>query len=222
MMNRFAARVESCDRHDSHAWLRLRGGRLAARLWPGIRPGARLAVRIRPEDVLLGADPPGRVSARNVLPGHVVRIRSVPEGVLVTVDAGIALTALVTRDAAADLRLRKGMPVFALVKATAVEPEERVRARFRVAIEGIGIERLDFLRAVAREGSLSAAARERGISFRTAWAWIGALNRVWGTAVVTRVRGGTGGGGASLTPRGRALLGEVARRESALAGLRGF
>ena len=222
MMNRFAATVESCDRRDSHAWLRLKGGRLAARLWPGIKVGQRLAVRIRPEDIILGADPPGRVSARNVLPGHVVRVRSVPEGALVTVDAGLVLTALVTRDAAADLRLRKGMPVFALVKATAVEPEERVRARFRVAIEGVGVERLDFLRAVARGGSLSAGARERGISFRTAWAWIGAINRALGAPVVTRVRGGPGGGGASLTPRGRALLAEVERGESALAGLRGF
>lgn len=221
MINRYEARVERWGRGGrATPWLRLGRGRLAARAWPGVRAGARVTVRIRPEDVVLCAEHPGRVSARNVLPGRVRRLRPVPEGVYVTVDAGFALTALVTRRAAAELGLRPDAGVFALVKAAAVVPETEVRPRFRVSVEGprgrIEPDRIDLLRAIDLGGSLTAAAREAGVTYRTAWLWAEACNRAWGAPLVARVRGGRGGGGAVLTPQGRALLDRIARAERAL------
>jgi molybdopterin-binding protein len=60
------------------------------------------------------------MSARNQLAGRVTMMQ--PEGgvVRVNVDCGFALSALVTRPACDDLRLKEGSPVTAVVKATAV------------------------------------------------------------------------------------------------------
>lgn len=209
-MNRYEVTVESCEPRDSCAWLKLSRGRIASRLWSGIRRGQKLAVRIDPRDVLLCSDHPGRVSARNVLPGRVVSVRLVPQGAHVTLDVGIPLTALVTRRAVKDLGLKRGANVYALVKAMAVVPDVSVQAQFRVSVAArhgeIEARRLDLLRAVDRTGSLSAAARETGITFRTAWDWIEAVNRAWGSPLVARTQGGKGGGGTVLTAEGRALL----------------
>lgn len=217
MINRYEVVVESCDRRDGHPWLRLGRARLAARPWPGIRAGAKASVRIRPEEVLLCEGHPGRVSARNVLPGHVRSVKVVPEGAYVTLDVGFPLTALITRSAAKELRVRKGVPLFAVVKASAVAPEAEVSPAFRVSAVGprgtIPPERIDLLRALDRVGSLSAAAREEGVSFRTAWTWTREMNRAWGAPLVERVRGGRGGGGATLTPAARALLARIDRIE---------
>src|SRR5947207_11572793 len=119
MINRFIATVESCHSGDSHAWLKLNRGRIAARLWPGIKAGRKVTIRIRPEDVLLSAGHPGRISARNVLPGHVQSVKRVPEGAYVTLDAGFLLTALVTRAALEQLAVKRGTALFAIIKANA-------------------------------------------------------------------------------------------------------
>ena len=44
-----------------------------------------------------------------------------------------------------------------------------------------------------------------GITYRTAWLWVQAINRAWGSPLVSRVRGGLRAG-TSLTPEGRAAL----------------
>lgn len=216
-MNRFDVVVESYDRQGSIAWLRLGRTKLAARPWPGLRTGAMSAVRLRPEDVILCEGHPGRTSARNVLPGHIRSIRYVPEGVLVRLDVGFPLTSLVTRRAVSELGLARRQPIFALVKATAVTPDVRFDARIRVSLVGdrgtIEPQKIDFLRLLDRAGSLSAAARERGVSFRTAWLWVKAANRAWGRPLVALVQGGKGGGGAVLTPEGEAALRFVAAVE---------
>ncbi len=217
MTNRFEAVVESADARDSHAWLRVGKSRLASRLWPGIRRGAKVVVAVAPEDVLLCAGHPGRTSARNVLPGHVRAVRRTPAGSLVRVDVGFPLSALVTERAVRDLELRPGREVFALVKAVAVGPERPVESPFRACPVGPGgpvlPKEVDFLREIARAGSLSAAARELGINYRTAWMRARAVNRRWGKPLVAPVRGGRGGGGSALTPEGRGLLGFVASLE---------
>ncbi|MBI4161871.1 MAG: TOBE domain-containing protein [Acidobacteria bacterium] len=210
MTNRFRAVVEACSPRESLAWLRIGRGRVAARLWPGIRKGMKVRVRIEPGEILLFEGHPGRTSARNVLPGHVRSIRHAPEGAFVTLDAGFPLTALVTRRAVAELGLRRGSPVFAVFKVMAVSPEHPVRARARLCLVGvrgtIGPDRIDFLRAIRRTGSLSAAAREFRVHYRTAWMWVQGINRAWGKPLVARIRGGRGGGGASLTPEAEAVL----------------
>ena len=70
------------------------------------------------------------------------------------------------------------------------------------------------MRAVGSEGSLTAAARSLGLSYRTAWIWVQEINRNWGRPLLTKVHGGKGGGGASLTPEGIGLLQKADRIES--------
>ena len=217
MRNVYEARVESCEPRDSYAWLRIDRCRLAARMWPGIARGGKARVSIRPEDVVLCIGHPGQTSARNVLPGHVRSTRFVREGIEVAVDVGIPLVALITRRGAVELGIRKGTALYALVKATAVVPELDVRMRFRVSPVGekglIEPSRMDLLRAVDRDGSLSHAAKTLGITYRTAWMWAKEINRAWGKPLLDRLYGGRGGGGTVLTPEGRAVLREAAEIE---------
>ncbi len=77
-------------------------------------------VCIRSEDVVLYRDTAIAASGRNRLPARIVSLR--PEGALVRVelDAGFPLLALVTRLACAELALREGENVTALIKAPAI------------------------------------------------------------------------------------------------------
>jgi len=210
MTNRFPVVVDACEPRDSIAWLRLGRARIAARLWLGAKAGQKTTIWIPPQDVVLCESHPGRTSARNVLPGHVRSVRNVPEGMHVTADVGFLLTAVVTRRAVRDLDLRRGRPIFALVKATAVAPVWELTTKIRVSLVGtrglLEPEQIDFLNAVDQTGSISAAARDLGITFRTAWAWAQSLNAIWGRPLVTRARGGRGGGGTVLTREGKAAV----------------
>lgn len=67
-------------------------------------------------------------------------------------------------------------------------------------------KRLEVLRRVGETGSISQAARDAGISYKAAWQAIDTLTSLSGVALVERTVGGSGGGGARLTPQGQALL----------------
>ena len=77
-------------------------------------------VCIRGEDVTLERGRPSESSARNHLAGRVAEV--VPTGVLTKVflDVGFELVALVTRQAADDLKLSRGTEVWAAFKASNV------------------------------------------------------------------------------------------------------
>lgn len=89
----------------------------------------------------------------------------------------------------------------------------------------ISDKRLEVLRRVADSGSISQAAREAGISYKAAWQAIDTLTSLSGVALVERTVGGSGGGGARITPQGLQLLAladELARaREAVLARFAG-
>ncbi|HUT76797.1 MAG TPA: LysR family transcriptional regulator [Polyangia bacterium] len=70
----------------------------------------------------------------------------------------------------------------------------------------LGDGRLKILSAIDRAGSLSAAAREIGMSYRAAWGKIRATEKRLGASLVEGVAGGAGHGGATLTPVARKLL----------------
>ena len=218
MKNVFDASVSSCQQSDSHAWLKVGRARLAARLWPGIKKGTKVRISIRPEDVVLCDGHPGRTSARNILPGHVRSIDFVREGAELALDVGFPLTALLTRRGMKELGLKRGSAIYALVKATAVVPEVSLRVKIRVALQGahglVDVSRMDLLRAVEREGSLSKGAKRMGITYRTAWSWAREMNRAWGRPLLDRSHGGKGGGGTTLTVEGRAALREAAAIET--------
>ncbi len=69
-----------------------------------------------------------------------------------------------------------------------------------------GPGKADLLDWVDRAGSISSAARGMGLSYRRAWMMIDTMNRCFGAPVVATAQGGAKGGGAHLTPEGRAAL----------------
>jgi molybdate transport repressor ModE-like protein/molybdopterin-binding protein len=216
-MNRFDAVVESASSAESVAWLRLREGRLAARIWGAAKKGDRVRVEIRPEEVLLCSELPGLVSARNVLPGRVRGVRSVPEGVYVTIDSRPRLVAMVTRSAVREMGLVRGRPVYAVVKASSIRARDTARGSLLASVVGprgvLSPPLLAMLKAIRDTGSLTAAAEAEGVTYRTAWLRAARANRAWETPLVERKRGGRGGGGAFLTPQGEAVLDLAGRIE---------
>jgi len=85
------------------------------------RPGGRVRVGIRPEDVTLAQPPESTAltSARNHLKGTVLRVTP-GSPVRVLVDVGFPLVAAVTPRSVQELRLTAGAPVTAIFKASAV------------------------------------------------------------------------------------------------------
>lgn len=71
----------------------------------------------------------------------------------------------------------------------------------------IGPGKMQLLEAIDRHGSISAAARVLGMAYPNAWKLVDSLNKHFREPLVTRVMGGSRGGGASLTETGRAVLG---------------
>jgi len=65
----------------------------------------------------------------------------------------------------------------------------------------------DLLEQIDALGSLSEAARRLRFSYRRAWMLLDAMNRRWEKPLVITAIGGRRGGGAKLTPLGRAVLG---------------
>lgn len=74
------------------------------------------------------------------------------------------------------------------------------------AVVAIGPGRADLLEAISRTGSISAAARRLGMSYRRAWLLVDAVNRSFRRPLVERTTGGRGGGGARLTAQGEDAL----------------
>src|SRR5215467_11573884 len=70
----------------------------------------------------------------------------------------------------------------------------------------IGHGKVRLLEAVRDQGSISAAGRAMGMSYRRAWLLIDELNRIFGSPVVHAKHGGFTGGGAELTPLGHRVV----------------
>ncbi|GAB3627420.1 Molybdenum-pterin-binding protein MopB [Pandoraea terrae] len=68
-----------------------------------------------------------------------------------------------------------------------------------------GPGKLALLREIERTGSISAAARELGMSYRRAWLLVDAMNHAFREPLVARHIGGAAGGGAALTPLGQSM-----------------
>jgi molybdate transport system regulatory protein len=70
----------------------------------------------------------------------------------------------------------------------------------------LGPGKVELLRGIDETGSISAAGRRIGMSYKRAWQLVDALNRHFISPLVSASRGGARGGGASLTPLGHAIL----------------
>ncbi len=102
--------------HDGLAVLTLASG-LEVAVTTGKRGHARAAVP--PSAIIISAELV-RSSARNSLPGRVTALTEHNGGVSVTVDAGIPLTARITKESFNDLHITLGSQVYLTFKATAV------------------------------------------------------------------------------------------------------
>lgn len=70
----------------------------------------------------------------------------------------------------------------------------------------LGKGRLELLEGIDRWHSISAAARQMGMSYRRAWLLVQSINEAAGEPLVAAAVGGAHGGGAQLTPHGRMAL----------------
>jgi molybdate transport system regulatory protein len=85
----------------------------------------------------------------------------------------------------------------------------RVQFRLRIYRDeeiAIGPGKIALLEAVAETGSISAAARQIGMSYRRAWVLVDQMNRALQTPAVSTAAGGAHGGGTALTPVGEELI----------------
>jgi molybdate transport system regulatory protein len=78
----------------------------------------------------------------------------------------------------------------------------------------IGPGKAELLEAIGRSGSISAAAREMGMSYRRAWLLVEAVNVAFAEPVVATATGGSGGGGAQLTDFGSDVVARYRRMEA--------
>ncbi len=82
--------------------------------------GERVRAGVPAHDLILAAEPPGRISARNVFEARVLSVEEREGDALVHLDAGERWVAKLTPTAVAKLSLRPGVPVQVLIKAQAI------------------------------------------------------------------------------------------------------
>ena len=80
--------------------------------------------------------------------------------------------------------------------------------------------RMALLEAIARLGSISAAGRAAGLSYKGAWDNVQALNNLFEGPLVIAAPGGKSGGGASVTPLGLSVLGAFRRVQAQMETMR--
>jgi molybdate transport system regulatory protein len=84
-----------------------------------------------------------------------------------------------------------------------------VRSKVWLEVDGeplLGEGREQLLNLVEQTGSISAAARAMGITYRKAWGHLQAMEGKLGFPLVLRQKGGAGGGESLLTPQAAQLL----------------
>ncbi|KAF5881380.1 winged helix-turn-helix domain-containing protein [Rhizobium sp. PEPV16] len=83
------------------------------------------------------------------------------------------------------------------------------RFRFRILLGhsiAVGPGKADLLASIAETGSISAAGRSMGMSYKKAWYLIDTMNKCFKGPLVETSKGGKAHGGATLTPLGEEVL----------------
>lgn len=89
-------------------------------------------------------------------------------------------------------------------------------ARLRVVLEpdiAIGPGKADILEGIRETGSIAAAGRRMGMSYKRAWLLVETMNACFAHPLVETSRGGRAHGGATLTATGEAVLASYRRME---------
>ncbi len=81
----------------------------------------------------------------------------------------------------------------------------------------LGPGKADLLDAIRRDGSISAAGRALGMSYRRAWLLVDEMNRCFAEPLVETLRGGGRERGARLTAAGASMLAAYRELEAAMA-----
>ncbi|MFH1806391.1 MAG: hypothetical protein ABID63_16025 [Pseudomonadota bacterium] len=92
-------------------------------------------------------------------------------------------------------------------------PRLRLKLGDQIAL---GPGKADLLDGIARTGSIAAAGRDMGVSYKRAWLLIEAMNACFGAPVVETRKGGKTGGGAGLTELGTKILARYRNIETIL------
>jgi molybdate transport system regulatory protein len=90
--------------------------------------------------------------------------------------------------------------------------------RLRVEIAGgvsLGPGKADLLEGIRETGSISAAGRAMRMSYKRAWQLVDELNKLFDRPLVEASKGGSGGGGATLTALGDDVLARYRRMHAA-------
>ncbi|WP_417678884.1 winged helix-turn-helix domain-containing protein [Pseudodonghicola sp.] len=95
-------------------------------------------------------------------------------------------------------------------------PKLRLRVVFAPG-RMLGPGKADLLELIQRSGSISAAGREMGMSYKRAWSLVEEMNAMFRAPLVQSVRGGAKGGGAQLTETGITVLEQYRALERAAA-----
>lgn len=101
-----------------------------------------------------------------------------------------------------------------------VRHTDRLGIHLRVVLGrhvAVGPGKADLLDRIASTGSIAAAGRGMGMSYKRAWSLVEEMNALFGAPLVDAAKGGTGGGGASLTPLGQRVLDAYRHLEAAAA-----
>ncbi|HEX7219369.1 MAG TPA: LysR family transcriptional regulator [Burkholderiales bacterium] len=86
----------------------------------------------------------------------------------------------------------------------------------------MGPGKAELVERIAETGSISAAARAMGMSYRRAWQLVEALNRDYRERVIDTATGGRRGGGAQVTRFGREIVAQFrAMEDKASAAIAG-
>lgn len=95
----------------------------------------------------------------------------------------------------------------------------RLRIKLRLEYDSpliLGPGKAELLARIGRLGSISAAAREMGMSYKRAWTLVEEMNIAFADPVIDSARGGAGGGGARVTETGQKVLHHYRALESLL------
>ena len=96
------------------------GGVTLAAPYADASTGDLVTVSIRAGDIILTLDVPSRISAQNILPGTITELHVHGPRVLARVNVGVELVVELTPRAVTDLALRRGLPVYLIVKSNSV------------------------------------------------------------------------------------------------------
>ena len=89
------------------------------------------------------------------------------------------------------------------------EPEVQPALRLRLVFGEdamLGPGKADLLELIRETGSISAAGRRMGMSYKRAWSLVETMNGNFRAPLVESTRGGASGGGAALTSAGEQVL----------------